>query len=975
MSLPSSELWPRIHQAGLVTEAECQQWAAEVLPSLTAEEQVNGLKILQRLIELKKLTKYQAKILAGQSKLPLRVGTWHVLERLKDPLWSNWLVVTHQSSATSTSSNASPMWARVLDSQLLEQLQLTAPSLPRALKLASLKHPVLQATLLPELLDKKLLVLVSPLVGQPLNEKFVGGGCSVELSLSIVRQIASALAELHRLGFAHGRVLPDRIYWQADQIMLAVDPLCAATAISQASPAGLIGQSLEGLSVAQFLAPEFQIPGQLPTPATDIYALGCLWWWLLTGAPPIQETSAELTLQHARPLPQLPRELPMSAPVRRCMRHMLGRNLSSRFASADALLAALDVAVRPIVTTAEQQPEAPSSPAPLAATQSAHVAPSHDLSTNPALTASITNSKTKTRLQKRRRGIPWLVPVLAGCGLLVLMLVALKYSGVLQPNLGSDQSTNSGGLANVNPAPTGTDLGSLLQRDPRSDLYQIVNGIGDGIADGGEPLLWVPPNMPAPLPIDYLPPGGQLFVSWRPAELLAEASAGRDVLATLDQQLSPLLANVSHVAGIPLEEISQVTLAFYASPTSSGPPQVCLRCELVSAITLSLLKSAWGEGLTTQSFGEQALLVNSKQLGYYVFAQPLVDSQSVKEFGVGPVDLMREVAEARGGAGPLVHQLENLWRNSDRQAELSLFGSAPFLLTEGRVLLGPESSRLRANLKELLGGDLRAVGLQMRFQPQWYIEARFIGANALEAGKVLAGYQRQLAQLPAAMEARLISQTPHPYWRAIALRLPHMLRTLAEYTRFGVENGTAIINAYLPSEAASNILLGGWIALQDDPFTVAVNASSTTTPTVATVNTVAIMNVEEFLARPIRLSFDQEPIEGALSLVAAEANDGLPPGSVPLRVVLDGDAFEKAGITRNQQLRDFRIDGQAVRVALTEIAKRGNPVTTVTDTRHDDQKLIWVVVAEPDNPQRSMISLTTRTAAQAAGVELPVEFR
>ena len=133
------------------------------------------------------------------------------------------------------------------------------------------------------------------------------------------------------------------------------------------------------------------------------------------------------------------------------------------------------------------------------------------------------------------------------------------------------------------------------------------------------------------------------------------------------------------------------------------------------------------------------------------------------------------------------------------------------------------------------------------------------------------------------------------------------------------------------------------------------------------------MSIEEYLARPIRLSFDQEPIEVALRLIGEEANDGLPAGTPQLRFVLDGDAFEKAGITRNQQLSNFKIDQQAMRAALTEVAKRGNPVP-VADTHEENQKLIWVVADDPDSPGNKMVSLTTRAAATAAGIALPAEF-
>ncbi|RMF40284.1 MAG: hypothetical protein D6753_11990, partial [Planctomycetota bacterium] len=58
----------------------------------------------------------------------------------------------------------------------------------------------------------------------------------------------------------------------------------------------------------------------------------------------------------------------------------------------------------------------------------------------------------------------------------------------------------------------------------------------------------------------------------------------------------------------------------------------------------------------------------------------------------------------------------------------------------------------------------------------------------------------------------------------------------------------------------------------------------------------------------------------------------------------------------------------------TLLARKGNPVTTVTDTRDPDQRLIWVVQDDPENPGKKMISLTTRAAATEAGIPLPEEF-
>ena len=68
------------------------------------------------------------------------------------------------------------------------------------------------------------------------------------------------------------------------------------------------------------------------------------------------------------------------------------------------------------------------------------------------------------------------------------------------------------------------------------------------------------------------------------------------------------------------------------------------------------------------------------------------------------------------------------------------------------------------------------------------------------------------------------------------------------------------------------------------------------------------------------------------------------------------------------------MNDQPVRAILTQVAKLGNPVPGITDFKVDDQKLIWVVADHPEKAGSKMISLTTRKAANAASIPLPVEF-
>ncbi len=980
MSLSSSEVWKTIVTERLVSQDACRVWAAEVAQSMPSADSANGLKVLLKLIDLGRLTKYQAKVLAGQSSQPLRIGNWLLRQPLKSPVWSDWFEARDtrldptSEAPEIASTNPILSWVRALRSEELESLRPTAPGMDRASKLSHIQCPRVQTVQTPEWIDGSLLVAVAPVKGQLLYEQFASQRCTVEQSLVVVSQVATALTALHNGGVVHGRILPDRIYWYGESITLAIDPLCSFTvpvseAVLDKNTAGVLGTPWQSWQALQFIAPEFQAPAQIPNYATDVFSLGCLWWWLLTGNAPIRGDSTgdhsvgSILGQQASELPQLPAECKLPEPWLRCLQHCLGRNLDSRFGSAIELSRALEAAVTVVQAGPGQAPIATTSvPAPVPVrgpeTKTTSPKPSTALVNAAPLTVAgqpepVYQSSKLKHAVRRKRSNRWLLPAVGGSMGVIALLVVIKFSGILQPAAAPKKNIDppAAYVPKTNDEPSSSD--------PRLANFQIVSS--------GRNVLWAPPEKTFALPITLLPPGGQLFLSVRPASLMA-SSSGREILAALDHQLSSSLAALASFSGLALEQIDQATLGFYSPATSGQSPQICVRFTLVRPVNLGELRQSWHKPIEQPAFG-QTLLVSSDQRAYYVAQQPLVHAQSVSEFSVGPTELMQGTAEAMGAAGLLVSPMERLLTKSDRQAHLSLVLAPAYLFTEGRELLIHFPPKLANRLKELIGNDTRAVALDMRLEPTWYLEAKLIEANDLEAGKTLEVLKQEIAGLPNQVETWLVKTSPHPYWRALALRFPQMLRSFSDYTRYGIENGVAMANTYLPSEAASNLILASWIALQDT-----ASDAMDTSQAFASASLARPWAIDEYLDRQISVAFDQEPIEVALQLVCDEANDKLPPGTPALRFLLDGGAFEKSGITRNQQLRNFQFEKLPVRAVLTEIAKRGNPVTTVTDTIQIEQKLVWVVADDPQEAGVKIIALTTRAAATSAGTPLPREF-
>ncbi|MEZ6138428.1 MAG: serine/threonine-protein kinase [Pirellulaceae bacterium] len=1057
MAFSSVELWQRIAAEGLASPMQCRSWAAEAAESMEAADTADGLKVLQALIASGRLTNYQAKILAGQSDKPLHRGPWTILGNVKFPLWSSWQLVAKVDLTKAGSPPAT--WARWLSSANLQALKTSAPSLPRGLQLASVQHPHLQSVLVPELVNGELQLQVAPVSGSLLTEAFHKQTPTSATATVIVKQIASALAAMHAANLVHGRVLPDRmsidVASDPPACCLLRDPISLWTATLDESAVGILGEKLGELKSAQFLAPEFVAPGQLPTMASDVYALGCTWWWLLTGVPPATgQTTQQILARQTTASSRLPDNGNYPEPLARCLEHCLAKNLDARFPSAVAVVEALVEAERVVATGKTVKPKpAPKIEQPLEQSKTsaaiepkpAPPKPAPPNADEPQLVTALTKTKTKTKTEteaeaqpqpqpqpqprtqpktqpqpktavtatvakssqanpnqekakqeertatkpsvlvvaseaveaapvtntntiqpqpakslskpspvrrKKKRGNKWLMPVVSGCGFMIVVLVILKLSGALQPGKPPEQETARGGYI----PPSTNDVGQVIERDPRLDYYTIV--------DDDDTIMGASRSACA-IDLDLLPPGGQMFLSIRPSSLLS-GERQKTLLAAFNDLASPLLQVVAKRAGQPLESLKQVTVGFYSAKSSGALPEVVYRVEMLQPTPLGTLKAGWGNPAKAK-VGEQELLATDDDWAYYVMEQPLIDSQSISVFSVGPAVLMREVAEMGGAAGPLTSQMQSMREASNRNADISIVASPRYLFSEGRGLLAAGPARLQNELKSLLGSDTRAALLQTQLDPSWYVEVQIVGASDREAPGLIADMHTKITDLPTTVENWFVEESPHSYWRGLALRYPQMLRAFSSHARYGVEDGTAIMNAYLAPEAAPNLMLASWIALQDGA-TMASNQAGA----VAAVPEAKPLTIEEYLGRAIKLTFDQEPIEVALSLIGEEANAGLPAGTPKLRFALDGDAFEKSGITRNQQLRDFKVDGGSVRDALTDVAKRGNPEPA--DLKSDDQKLIWVVMDDPTATGQKMISLTTRPIADAANIPIPPEF-
>jgi serine/threonine protein kinase len=978
MSLSSRELWRRIADEGLASASQCRNWAAEVAKSIPPQEIAHGINILQRMLALGLVTKYQARVLAGQSSSPLHRGQWILRDLLSDPIWRDWYEITSIESATGEGPTPT-YWAIWIDGERLRRIRSCGPSHSRCNQLATLQHANLQQTYGMEETGEGVLLRVAPLPGESLTSLSRATLAAPKVANQIAQDIAAALRALHEIGIVHGRVFPDRVFYDGTSARLAIDPLCVATAMPDELEAGCLGSDLRVLQTAHFLAPEFVAPAQRATFATDIYAFGSLWYWLLTGEPLAPGNSTnEILASQAASSRSLESVRGVSPPLRVCLQHCLGRNLPARFSSAIELDTALRLANPPtshesLAAHSSIELRAPVSDADNDGQDARQNRMGDALGASTVATlradrstaASLSSVSSSPRRVRRR--IPrWLIPAGAVGGGLVALLLLAVLAGMFNTKLPQrDISSPTSKAADLTHSPT-----INAPADPRLDAFNMV------AQDIRFP--WAPPSVSSPIPIDMLPHGTQLYLFLRSNDSLTSTTTTDQLLNLFQSELGEFVDTLANRIGPTWGELQGITLGFGTVPDGSAAPPLSVRCQLRKPISLGALRQLWGSQKGEAS-SVAGLFLGADDWAYYVRGQLDDDQRLINEFAFGPVALMQEVAASDGSAGPMLPQLEKLWQQSSEESDLCLLLATPYLFTEGRSLLHQLPPNLQSRLQKMLEFDARAAMLQTTFETQWYLELQFVGTSDRDASKINALLSQQLNDASYDVEQWLVSETPHPYWRAVALRFPNMLRVLGENARFGVENGRAIANAYLPSRAAPNLLFAAWMAAQSNATERPAVAKSDSQLSGTDATKAGALTADEILARPITLSFDQEPIEVALQLIADEANAGLAADQQKLTFLLDGDAFEKAGITRNQQLRNFTMENRPVREALTEVAKRGNPVTTVKDIRDSNQILIWVVADQPDQPDQpdqavKQVVLTTRSAAQAANFSLPAEF-
>ena len=196
-------------------------------------------------------------------------------------------------------------------------------------------------------------LVMERLQGRTLRQELrARGPLPVAEAIGLARQLLHGLGAAHRAGLIHRDIKPDNLFLcergaEAERRLKILDFGIVKVADGR-GPAPLALPTAEGMAIGtpRFLAPE-QAQGHPVDSRADLYAVGCVLFWMLTGRDPFHHRIGLFPLIHAHvkepPMPPsaVGRQA-ISGALDRVVLRALAKKPEDRFCNAEAMTAALD---------------------------------------------------------------------------------------------------------------------------------------------------------------------------------------------------------------------------------------------------------------------------------------------------------------------------------------------------------------------------------------------------------------------------------------------------------------------------------------------------------------------------------------------------------------------------------------------------------------------------------------------------------
>ena len=163
-------------------------------------------------------------------------------------------------------------------------------------------------------------------------------------AVDTMKQLTSAVAEAHKRGIIHRDIKPQNVIVKSDGSLKILD-----FGIATAKGSAQLTQANNVMGSVHYLAPELA-KGEPASPQSDIYALGIVFYEMLTGDVPFKADQAvQIALQHMRePIPSVRKANPnVPQSVENIIIRATAKNPRLRYQSCDEMLKDLEKCMLP----------------------------------------------------------------------------------------------------------------------------------------------------------------------------------------------------------------------------------------------------------------------------------------------------------------------------------------------------------------------------------------------------------------------------------------------------------------------------------------------------------------------------------------------------------------------------------------------------------------------------------------------------
>ena len=947
--------------------------------------------IAKWLVQRGVLTKWQGRRLLNGDSGPFFLGDYRLMERLENDGPGRLFRGRHEPSGRS-------VCLLLLDRKLCQRVDVWTEVVRRTTIAHDAVDPILSRTWALEQVHGNRFIVCEDVTGLSLADELARRGpLPPPEACRLMLPIFTAVAELHRRGAVHGGLSLDALRREpassgADertgrvrllQVPLAGDPHAVPAQVPIDATERVAGLGRR----ASYVAPELMLPGRFSDERSDVYALGCMLHALLTGVPPCWQGDAQRTLSQAAfvgPPPLGPPQVPVE--VATLVSYLVARDPASRYPdaaeAADALAGCMGLPPvsgslpppqKPPVAGAGAAvpPAAPTSPL---ATPSVGAAPTISTAAIPGGTAGMSAMELATRAAQKRAARLGMIGLGVAGGLVALVLaIALSRTGSNPaPSAPPEKSADadSGDGAERGPSQHArTDSKSDTSSDKKTDEHREETTTGQTPAKPDKKaghatqvqivesnnLPWASPTVGRPPSLAYLPPGSQLMLLARPAEIVAD-DEGRQFVKSLGPRVAEGIAALEALCGCSIEHIADIQAGWQAGGGDTGTDAG----EVVAGWTVRFLEpsplwddadvraKAWGATTEKDVDGEQ--VYRGQSLSFWMPA-----AEKGRVLVMAPTGVVETMVSAAGGAdaegdgdglaASLPQDLEQLVGMLDSTRHLTLLGSPHYLLTDGRPLMAGPLAGLVEPLGSFFGDGVKAGALSLHFGDNFYAEVDTIATRAEPAQPLARRLTQQFEKVADTVEDFCAAINPHPYGRKLVMRLPAMIRVVAANARCGAEGKGVVLNTYLPRHAGHNLVLASELAIEQAPGSEAVASAAPTAGAAASGGPVG------GLQKKISLVFAKDTLERSIQMMSDEIG-------IPMEI-LGGD-LQLDGITKNQSFGLDERDKPAESVLRTILAKS------------DSGGRLVYVVRKKDGVES--IEITTKAAAAKRGDTLPPGF-